>query len=158
MQWLRLAGDGDHRPGFAGRIIRLVGPQLAVEADSLELAGDRHALGAAQRYRDRSGRLGIFEPTRKGLPLRAAVADETEVEAAVGRVGRRGEREAWTDQRGRGELDNRKAAEAMRLPNLRITSRARFGRSLRGNSCMASSKAPKPPPSASRRVPQSPLA
>ena len=42
MQWLRLAGDGDHRPGFAGRIIRLVGPQLAVEADSLELTGDRH--------------------------------------------------------------------------------------------------------------------
>src|SRR5205823_7911070 len=45
---LRLRRDADDRPGIGGARIGLALPQLAVEADAAELAGNRQALGAAR--------------------------------------------------------------------------------------------------------------
>src|SRR5438045_7827308 len=73
MQWLRLGRDADDRPAVGGARIGLALPQLAVETDAAELAGDRQPLGAARMHRDRAGGFGFIEPARKALPLRVVV-------------------------------------------------------------------------------------
>src|SRR5205085_521500 len=102
MQGLRLSRDADHRPGVRGPRIRLAVPQLAVETDAAELPGDRQVLSAARRYRHRVCALGIVEPTREILPLRVIVADETDVELAIGRIGHWRQPQPRSDQRDRG--------------------------------------------------------
>src|SRR6202035_429122 len=92
---------------MAGRRVGLAAPQFAVEADAAELAMDGHPLAAPRGCPRRPGALGIVEPSREALPLFATVADETDVEAAVGWVGRRGQQQPRPDQRDRGDLDDR---------------------------------------------------
>ena len=58
---------------------------------------------------DRRGAVGLSSHS-EGQPLGVFIADKVDLEVAVGRVSRRGERQPGTDQRDRGDLQHCKPA------------------------------------------------